>query len=290
MPDPTSPRATAAPKTPWRHHLHEIIFEADTPAGKLFDVILLITILASIVAVMLESVVEINERYALALDIAEWVFTGLFTIEYVLRLMTVRHPIKYARSFFGVVDLLSILPTFISLLLPGSQALIVIRGLRLLRVFRVLKMARYVGESHVLFDAMRQARPKITVFLVGVLAIVVIVGTLMYLLEGDVDNTPFTSIPISVYWAIVTLTTVGYGDVVPQTVVGKLLASGVMVLGYAIIAVPTGIISAEIAQLSNRGKSTPKSCAGCSAEVVVDGAKYCHACGESLDEKSAAQA
>jgi len=284
MPDPTAPRSTQAPRTAWRHRLHEIIFEAETPAGKAFDVVLLVSIIASIVAVLLESVESIEARYGGALATAEWFFTILFTIEYVLRLMTVRYPMRYAWSFFGIVDLLSILPTYLALLVPGSQALLVIRGLRLLRVFRVLKMARYVGESHVLFIALKQSRPKITVFLVGVLSIVVIVGAVMYLVEGTEPETGFTSIPQSIYWAIVTMTTVGYGDISPQTVLGKFLASAVMILGYAIIAVPTGIVSAEIAQLARRPSTRTDACRACSAEGHAEDAKFCRICGASLDE------
>ena len=286
MPDPTAPRSTQAPKTPWRHELHTIIYEADTPAGKLFDVVLLVAILASIAAVLLESVVSIRTEYGEQLLIAEWIFTALFTIEYALRLMTVRHPTRYARSFFGIVDLLSILPTYISLFFPGSHALVVIRGLRLLRAFRVLKMARYVGESHILFIALRHSRPKITVFLTGVLSIVVIVGALMYLIEGDQPGTGFTSIPQSVYWAIVTMTTVGYGDISPTTVVGKTVACAVMILGYAIIAVPTGIVSAEIAQIAANRKIKTRACNACSAEGHDDDATHCKHCGAVLHERT----
>ena len=286
MPDPTAPRSTQAPKTPWRHHLHTVIFEADTPAGKAFDVVLLASILASIAAVMLESVAPVRERYGTALAAAEWIFTILFTIEYVLRLLTVRHPTRYARSFFGVVDLLSVLPTYISLFIPGSHALIVIRGLRLLRVFRVLKMARYVGEGQILLLALRQSRPKITVFLVGVFSVVVIVGSVMYLVEGAANpESGFSSIPAGIYWAIVTMTTVGYGDITPQTVIGKTLASMVMVLGYGIIAVPTGIVSAEIVQAAQKrtGRAvTTRACRACSAEGHDIDATHCKFCGASL--------
>jgi voltage-gated potassium channel len=282
MPDPTAPRSTQAPKTPWRHDLHTIIFEADTPAGKLFDVVLLVAILASIAAVSLESVTSIGDAYGPALRAAEWVFTILFTIEYLIRLATVRHPMRYARSFFGIVDLLSVLPTYISLLVGGSQALAVVRGLRLLRVFRVLKMARYVGESQLLFVALRHSRPKITVFLVGVMCIVVIVGALMYLIEGTQEGTGFTSIPQSVYWAIVTMTTVGYGDISPTTLAGKTVASAVMILGYAIIAVPTGIVSAEIAQLTSARRAAVRACRHCAADDHDDDARHCKHCGAEL--------
>jgi voltage-gated potassium channel len=282
MPDPTAPRSTQAPTTPWRRTLHTIIFEADTPAGKLFDVVLLIAILASIAAVLLDSVRPIREQYGAALFAAEWLFTILFTIEYALRLMSVRHPTRYARSFFGIVDLLSILPTYIGFLFGTSHALIVIRGLRLLRVFRVLKMARYVGESHVLIVALRHSRPKITVFLVGVLSIVIIVGALMYLIEGTQEGTGFTSIPQSIYWAIVTMTTVGYGDISPTTVLGKAVASGVMILGYAIIAVPTGIVSAEIAQLQRGRAVSIRTCPSCGSQGHDADATHCKFCGAVL--------
>ncbi len=264
----------------WKDRLHEVIFEADTPAGKAFDVVLLWCILLSVAAVVLESVKGIEAVYGSWLRFAEWGFTILFTIEYVLRLMCVRRPAAYARSFFGVVDLLAILPTYVSLFIPGMQPLLLLRALRLIRVFRVLKLARYVGESQVLMNALRASRVKITVFLVTVLMLVLVIGTLMYLIEGEENG--FTSIPKGVYWAVVTMTTVGYGDIAPHTVLGQTLAAGVMILGYGIIAVPTGIVTAEIAFASRGGLVSTQACRSCSAEGHDPDAKFCKFCGEEL--------
>lgn len=266
------------PTTSWRARLHEIIFEADTPAGKNFDILLIVAIVLSIVAVMLESVTVYRERYGSALHAIEWFFTILFTIEYVLRWMCVRKPCRYATSFFGVVDLLAIMPTYLDLLLPGSRFLFVIRVLRLLRIFRVLKLVQYVGEANILMRALRDSRRKILVFLFGVLTIVVIMGSLMYVLEGETHG--FTSIPFSVYWAIVTLTTVGYGDVSPGTPLGQTLAAMLMIIGYSIIAVPTGIVSAEIAHATS---ISTQACPSCSAEGHHVDATFCKDCGASLD-------
>lgn len=262
-----------------RDRIREIIFEADTPAGKAFDLILLLMIIASVLVVMLESVDGYRKLHGPALLTAEWVFTILFTLEYAFRLWTARSPTRYARSFFGVVDLLAILPTYLSLFLPGSQALIVIRALRLLRVFRVLKLARYVGESRVLVQALRASKPKITVFLVAVLTIVLVIGSAMYLIEGSENG--FTSIPESVYWAIVTMTTVGYGDLAPQTPVGKALASVIMILGYGIIAVPTGIVTAELTSRRSTG-AAGRACPKCAATDHDADARFCKGCGEAL--------
>ncbi|MGB3619113.1 MAG: ion transporter [Catalinimonas sp.] len=231
---------------PWRRHLHEVIFESDTPAGKRFDVILLVLILFSIFVVMLESVQTISLFYSSVLRTLEWVLTGLFTVEYVLRLISSGRPRRYALSFFGVIDLLSILPTYLSLVLVGSQYLLVIRGLRLLRVFRVLKLSRYLGEAEILRSALRQSVAKITVFIGTMVTVVIIIGATMYLIEGPENG--FQDIPTSIYWAVVTLTTVGYGDIAPQTTTGKTVATLVMILGYGIIAVPTGIVSVELSK------------------------------------------
>ncbi len=265
----------------WRTYLHEVIFEADTPAGKTFDVILLISILLSVFAVLLESVNEIRIEHYFLLRSAEWVFTGLFTVEYLLRLFCVRRPLKYAFSFFGIVDLLAILPTYLSLFFVGTQALIVIRALRLLRVFRVFKLVRYVGEASVLMEAMRASRAKITVFLVAVLSIILIVGSSMYLIEGGQPESGFTSIPASIYWTIVTMTTVGFGDITPQTLAGKTLASAVMILGYGIIAVPTGIVTAELST-ARRKTITTQSCPVCAREGHDVDATHCKFCGAKL--------
>ena len=264
---------------PHRARLHEIIFEADTKAGKAFDVALLIVIVASVAAVMLESVTSVREDYGRSLRTFEWVVTGLFTIEYVLRIYSVGRPLKYVISFFGVVDLLSILPTYLSLFFAGSQSLLVIRALRLLRVFRVLKLVHFVGEATELRAALRASVRKIIVFLGAVIVVVLIVGSLMYLIEGEESG--FTSIPQSMYWAIVTMTTVGYGDIAPQTVTGKLLASFIMILGYGIIAVPTGIVSVEMSAARRQVIST-QACPSCSSEGHEAGAKFCKYCGSAM--------
>jgi voltage-gated potassium channel len=263
----------------WRHHLHEVIFEADTPAGKAFDVALLVAIVASVIAAVLESVAEIRAAVGAELLIVEWTFTVLFTVEYLLRLVCVRRPWRYARSFFGVVDLMAILPTYLSFFFAGAQTLIVIRALRLLRVFRVLKLSHFVGEARLLRVALRASSRKIIVFLGTVLALVVIIGALMYVIEGQ-DN-GFVNIPLSIYWAIVTLTTVGYGDIAPQTVAGRILASAVMIMGYAIIAVPTGIVTVELAQASRRPVST-QACPSCGVGGHDADARFCKHCGAGL--------
>ena len=268
------------PATPFRIWLHEIIFEADTRSGKLFDVGLIAAILLSITAVMLESVAEIRAVYGEALQLVEWGFTLLFTVEYIARLVAVGRPIRYAFSLLGLIDLLSILPTYLSIFLGGAQSLLVIRTLRLLRVFRVFKLGLYLREANVLADAIRMSGPKITVFIGTVLSLVVILGTLMYLIEGEEHG--FTSIPRSMYWAIVTMTTVGYGDIAPQTVPGQILASVVMLLGYAIIAVPTGIVSAELVHAAREQVST-QACPECGHEGHELDAKHCKFCGSVLN-------
>jgi len=263
-----------------RQRLYRVIFEADTPAGKLFDVVLLWAILISVLAVCLETVKPVREHYQRPLLILEWIFTGLFTLEYGLRLMTVHRPLRYALSFYGVVDLLSIIPTYLSLIVPGTQHLLVIRILRLLRVFRVLKLGRYVAESQVLGTAIRNSRAKITVFLFAVLALVVVIGTTMYLIEGPERG--FSSIPRSMYWCIVTLTTVGYGDITPQTVPGQILSSFVMIMGYGIIAIPTGIVTAELTGTSRSAPVTTRTCHVCFSEGHRLDARYCRDCGAPL--------
>jgi voltage-gated potassium channel len=263
----------------FRSRLHEIIFEADTPAGKAFGVALLILIILSVIAVMLESTSTIAARYGTWLRAFEWVVTILFTIEYLLRLYSAGNPLRYARSFFGIVDLLAILPSYLSIFIPGAQSLLVIRALRLLRVFRVLKLAHFVGEASELRAALRASARKIIVFIGAVLTIVVIVGSMMYLIEGEANG--FTSIPVSIYWAIVTMTTVGYGDIAPQTPLGKILASVIMIMGYGIIAVPTGIVSVELAGVT-RKKITTQACPQCGAEGHDTDAVHCKYCGETL--------
>jgi voltage-gated potassium channel len=263
----------------WRFKIHEIIFEADTKAGKIFDIILIIAILLSVFVVMLDSVAAINIKYSNLFLILEWIFTMLFTIEYVLRLVSVGKPFKYATSFFGVVDLLAVLPTYFSLLFPGSQYFLVIRVLRLLRIFRVLKLVKYVGEAYSLRQALKASKRKIIVFVFTVLIVVVIFGSLMYVIEGEKNG--FTSIPRSIYWAIVTLTTVGYGDISPITPIGQALAAIIMILGYGIIAVPTGIVTAEMTFAAGKKIST-QACLECSAEGHDSDAAFCKFCGAKL--------
>jgi voltage-gated potassium channel len=262
-----------------RARLHEIIFEADTKAGKLFDIVLIISILLSVLAVMLDSIKPIQDKHGDLLYLIEWIFTILFTIEYVLRLTTVFYPLRYAISFFGIIDLLAIVPTYLSILLPGSQYFLVIRILRVLRIFRVLKLVKYVDEARMLTKALRSSKRKILVFLFTVLTIVVIFGSLMYLIEGE--RYGFTSIPRGMYWAIVTLTTVGYGDISPQTPLGQALAAIIMIMGYSIIAVPTGIVTAELSQLRQQSVST-RACMACSAEDHDSDANFCKYCGSEL--------
>lgn len=263
----------------WRHRLHEIVFEADTPAGRWFDVLLFAAILLSVTAVALESVTSIREAYGTQLVWLEWSITVFFTIEYVVRLLTVKRPASYAFSFFGLVDLFSIVPTWVSLFLPGAQSLLVIRVLRLLRVFRVLKLSRFIREARYLRTAMRASGRKIIIFIGAVLTVVVIVGAAMYMIEGAEHG--FTSIPTGMYWAIVTMTTVGYGDIAPGTVPGKILASVLMILGYGIIAVPTGIVTAEMTAGLRRPLST-QSCRTCASEDHENDAKFCRHCGDEL--------
>lgn len=263
----------------WRGRLHEIIFEADTAAGKAFDIALIASIALSVLAVSLESVATFEAHYGAQLRVIEWIFTGLFTIEYVLRMLCTRHPLRYVTSFFGIVDLLSILPTYLSLILEGSHYLLVIRLLRVLRVFRVLKLAQYVQEGWLLTQALYASRRKITVFLLAVLTLVMIIGSMMYMIEGEAHG--FTSIPRSVYWAIVTLTTVGYGDIAPQTDLGRFLAAMVMILGYGILAVPTGIVSVELARAESLEVST-KVCPTCALEGHDPDAAHCKYCGATL--------
>ncbi len=271
------------PRSDWRQRTYEIIFEADTSAGRLFDVLLIIAIIASVLVVMLESVAGIRADYGPALLAAEWMFTILFTIEYALRLATVHQPLRYARSFFGIIDLLAVLPTYLGLIFTGAQALIVIRAVRILRIFRVLKLSRYLGEASELAAALRAGRHKIAVFIIGIATIVPLVGAIMYLVEGPENG--FNSIPRAAYWTIVTMTTVGYGDIAPQTVLGQCIASFVMILGYGIIAVPTGIVTAELTR-PLRERMTNRACRHCSAEGHSPDAKFCKHCGEPLGESN----
>jgi len=261
----------------WKQRVHEIIFEADTKGGKLFDVVLLWSILISVIVVMMESVESLKAQYGTYFTCIELAFTLLFSIEYIARIISIKKPLKYIFSFYGIVDLLSILPTFLGIFITGTQSLSVIRSLRLLRVFRVLKLGRFLSEANTLKTAMLASKQKIIVFLFAVMSATVILGTLMYLIESK--EAGFTSIPRSIYWAIVTLTTVGYGDIAPQTVLGQMIASFIMIIGYGIIAVPTGIVGAEI---SKSNTVSTQSCSNCSQEGHDHNAEYCKHCGEHL--------
>lgn len=283
-------------KHTWKTKLHEVIYEADTPSGKLFDILLLVFILLSILLVMLESVSSIDEKYHELLYIGEWVVTILFSIEYILRIISVKKPLKYIFSSFGIIDFLSTIPMYLSFFFVGSQVLVTLRALRLLRVFRILKLARYLGASNQLKDSLIASRVKIFVFLFGVMVSSIIFGTIMYLVEGEANG--FDNIPKSVYWCIVTLTTVGFGDIAPQTALGQFITTFIMILGYGIIAVPTGIVSAEYVKTSRKNdekdiKKTPipepeevntnsQCCINCLNTKHQDGAEYCHKCGHRM--------
>ncbi len=269
-------------KKHWKQHLFEVIYEADTKEGKLFDVVLLWVILISIVLVMLESVKSLDAKYHNIFYFLEWIITILFSFEYIARVISVRNPKKYIFSFYGIIDLLSTIPMYLSFVFAGSHALIALRALRLLRVFRILKLVRFVGEANKLRMALRASRFKILVFLLAVVVLCIILGTVMYLVEGDASG--FTSIPRSVYWAVVTLTTVGYGDIHPVTALGQFIASMVMILGYAIIAIPTGIVTSEYTRQTKHQtvNLNTQTCPNCSASHHRDGAQYCYNCGEKL--------
>lgn len=270
---------------PWRNRLHEIIFEADTKLGKLFDVSLLVLIIISIILVMLESISALNDVYGEWFEVAEWIITIYFTIEYILRLSCVYKPSKYAFSFFGLIDLLSILPSYVELLfgLAGSQYFAAVRAMRLIRVFRIFKLAKFLDESKVLVSALKASQAKITVFLTFILMMAIVIGSLMYFIEGG-QGSGFTSIPRSIYWAIVTLTTVGYGDIAPTTAIGQFFAAVVMIMGYGVLAVPTGIVSAELVAADNNSSHTlsTQSCKSCLNEGHDADATFCKYCGEEL--------
>jgi voltage-gated potassium channel len=263
----------------WRSKLHEVIFESNTAEGKTFDIFLLVSILASIAVVMLDSIDSFHSRYGVLFLILEWGFTILFTIEYLLRLVSVKKPLLYVSSFLGLVDLLAILPMYLSLFLVGAQSLLVLRALRLLRIFRIFKLTHFLSEMSFLGAALRSSAKKISIFMLVVLAIVIILGSVMYLVEGAENG--FRNIPESIYWAIVTITTVGYGDIAPATAMGKFIASVIMLIGYGIIAVPTGIITTEIALMS-RTKKGNETCPGCGKEGHDANAIFCKYCGEKL--------
>lgn len=268
------------PDTGWRLRLYIIIFEADTRAGHIFDLALLTMIMISVTVVMLDSVESISTRWGDLLTVLEWFFTAVFTVEYILRLLCVRQPKQYARSLLGVIDLLSILPTYLALFFPAMHTFIDMRVLRMLRIFRILKLGAYVSEFGELGYAIRATRRKITVFLSFVLIVVVIMGTLMYVVEGPSNG--FTSVPVSVYWAITTLTTVGFGDITPKTDLGRLVSSAMMLMGWGTLAVPTGIVSAEFAARRLHPEVTTRTCHDCLSEGHLPDAKFCRDCGARL--------
>lgn len=272
-----------------RNTIHEIIYEADTPLGRLFDIVLFVLILVSVVVVALETVDTVNAKYSDLFLKIEWAITIFFTLEYFLRIVSVKKPLRYIFSFYGLIDLISTIPLYLSYVFAGSQVLLAVRALRLLRVFRILKLVKFLGEASQLRRALRASRAKILVFMYTVVILAVLMGTVMYMIEKPY-NEQFTSIPRSIYWTVVTLTTVGYGDISPSTPLGQLIATIIMVLGYGIIAVPTGIVTVEYARHDPQGQEKVKSvvhtntqaCPSCSVEGHRDGAKYCYNCGDPL--------
>lgn len=270
-------------KTSWRKRWYDIIFLSDTPEGKLFDILLLVVIVLSVIVVMADSVPSIRNRFPVSFNTLEWLFTIIFTLEYFIRLIVHPKPKKFIFSFYGLIDLLSFIPTYLSLFIAGTHYLIVIRVLRILRIFRVLKLTRYMRASHVLAISLRQSRYKIIVFFEFLLTTVIIMGALMYMVEGPENG--FTSIPVGIYWAIVTLTTVGFGDITPSTPLGQFIASLVMILGYSVIAVPTGIISAEIAR-NHSHEDNKLKCNDCKEVTHENDAIYCRFCGKPLTKRS----
>lgn len=265
-----------------RHRLHNIVFENDTWAGRAFDVTLLVMIVLSVVTVMLESIPSLAQDRNMGpfFHVLEWAFTLLFTVEFILRLIAIRNPLRYLFSFFGLVDFLAILPAYLSLFLLGHHELVVIRILRLLRIFRILKLHEYTKAASILSDSLRESRAKITVFFVAIFTLVITLGAMMYAVEGHTNG--FESIPVSIYWAIITITTVGYGDIVPATPMGKLIASLTMMLGYVIIAVPTGIVAVSMTGVANRRGINPQACPNCGRQGHEMDAVYCKYCGHKL--------
>lgn len=272
------------PNEGWRLRLYTIVFESDTRAGRIFDLTLICLILASVGIVMLDSVEAIHARWGQLFTVLEWFFTAIFTVEYVVRLACVQHPRRYAFSFLGVVDLLAVAPTYLALFFPGLQALIDVRVLRMLRIFRILKLGAYVAEYGELGRAIMATRRKIAVFLSFVLMVVVVLGTLMYVVEGPANG--FTSVPVSVYWAITTVTTVGFGDITPKTDFGRFIASMMMLMGWGTLAVPTGIVSAEFAARRRLSETTPRTCPACLSDGHLPQAKYCRDCGARLSPQA----
>ncbi|NUO00039.1 MAG: ion transporter [Saprospiraceae bacterium] len=266
-----------------RERLHEIIFEADTWEGKLFDLVIMALIVISTLVVIIESVDWIGVKFGRTLYLLEWGFTAIFTLEFLLRLYTVKRPMRYVFSFFGFIDLLSVIPAYVGLIIPGAQSLIAIRALRLIRIFRVFKLGYFLKEGFVIVGALRASRAKITVFLTFILLSIIVIGAIMYLVEGGM-NDDFSSIPKSMYWAIVTLTTVGYGDITPITGFGQFLSALVMIMGYAVIAVPTGIVSSELIQATKKVSTNTQACPACSNQGHDDDANFCKYCGSKLHE------
>jgi voltage-gated potassium channel len=267
-------------KLSWQQRLHQTIYESNTPAGKAFDIALLIFIISSIVVVMLDSIVSLHAKYGPLFYWLEWIFTILFTIEYILRLICIKRPWQYVTSWLGIIDLLAIIPSYLSIFYAGAQSLLVFRALRLLRIFRIFKLTHFMTEMQFLKTAMRSSLKKISIFMLLVLALVIILGSIMYLIEGRENG--FNSIPESIYWAIVTITTVGYGDISPVTPLGKFVASIIMFIGYGIIAVPTGIVTNEMMQAVRNKKHLHETCPACGREGHDDDAAYCKWCGEKL--------
>ncbi|UHG92582.1 ion transporter [Spirosoma oryzicola] len=270
-------------QTRWQriqNRLHNIVFENDTWAGRAFDITLLLLIILSVISVIVETIPALDQAYRPLFHVLEWIFTGVFTLEFIIRLLAVGSPIRYVFSFFGLVDLLGILPAYLSLFFIGSQQLVVIRILRLLRVFRILKLQEYTSAADVLAASLRESRAKITVFFVAIFTLVITLGAMMYVVEGHTNG--FESIPVSIYWAIITITTVGYGDIVPSTAVGKLIASLIMMLGYVIIAVPTGIVAVSLTGVANRRELNSQACPNCGRREHDTDAVHCKYCGEKL--------
>jgi len=271
------------PRSGWRRKFFIVIFESNTPAGKTFDVVLLLLIIASVAVVLLDSLQGASQRYAKMFDVLEWFFTGIFTAEYIARLACVERPKRYATSFFGVVDLLAVLPTYLALFLPQLGVLMDIRVLRLLRVCRILKLASFISEYQALGAALYASRRKITVFIGTVAILVMLLGTVMYVVEGPANG--FTSIPVAVYWAISTITTVGFGDIAPKTGLGRAIASFIMLLGWGILAVPTGIVTAELTRSAFRNEHDRQlRCDACGSTDHTPRASYCQHCGAPLSK------
>lgn len=267
---------------PWQLKVQEVIYGTKTPAGKLFDLILLVTILFSIAVIMLESVPSLKAKYEIEFITIEFVITGLFTVEYIMRIISIKKPIKYIFSFLGLIDLMSILPTYLSLFLTGSKPLTVIRAIRFLRVFRILELSKFTQGADLMIKALYQSRHKIIVFIITIFTLVIVLGAVMYSVESE--EAGFTSIPRSIYWAIITITTVGYGDIAPETGTGQAIASLIMLIGYSIIAVPTGIVSAEIVQ-TRKSNYKLHACPKCKTTGHSNDAKYCFHCGAALSEE-----